>query len=277
MGRNMTVDNTFTAKRFLKCETIYVLYSTATNLPFVECDQTTFLDQIFAFTKPDTLQQYAKIFTKNHYGLKAFQFPNDKLQLLFDQMYAMGADTIQFVDEGAPIALNLSELAEQSEFPALGKGIPVTNPEFELTAAYFMQDARRRMERSNEDKRHLRDLEEEMAVNMVRSKFVVAFETSQVKGRWNPADRNQKVGIPYIKNKAGKVFYPVYSDFFEFRRFNSGNRNMKLSITAVDYDALPKLLHKPAEAFVFNPASVNLSLTPDQLAEMKRRYAPDAD
>lgn len=272
----MAVDNnSFMVKRFLKTETIYVLFSTATNLPFVECDQTTFLDQIFAFTKQDTLQQYAKIFTKEHYGLRALQFPNDKFQVLFDQMYAMGADTIQFVDEGAPVTLSLSDLAEESDYPALAEGIPTTNPEFQLTAAYFMQAARRKMERTDEDQRHLRELEEEMAVNMVRSKFIVAFETSRVKGRWNPADRNQKVGIPYIKNKAGKVFYPVYSDFFEFRRFNAGSRNLKLSITAVDYSALPKLLHKPAEAFVFDPASINLVLNPDQLAEMKRRYAPD--
>ena len=271
----MAVDNSFLAKRFLKTETIFVLYSTATNMPFVECDQTTFLDQIFAFTKGETLQQYAKIFTKVHYGLRALQFPNDKFQVLFDQMYAMGADTIQFVDEGAPVALNLADVAEESAYPDLPKDIPTTNPEFQLTAAYFMQDARRKMERTDEEQRHLRELEEEMAVNLVRSKLIVAFETSQVKGKWNPADKSQKVGVPYIRNKAGKVFYPVYSDFYEFRRFNSGSSNLKLSITAVDYDALPKLLHKPAESFVFNPASLNLLLNADQLAEMKRRYAPD--
>lgn len=272
----MAVDHSFLTKRFLKTETLFALYSTATNLPFVECDQTTFLDQIFVFTKQETLQQYAKIFTKEHYGLRALQFPNDKYQILFDQMYAMGADTIQFIDEGAPVALSLAEVGEQSDYPELPGDIPATNPELELTAAYFMQDARRRMERTDEDQKHLRELEEEMAVNLIRSKLIVAFETSQVQGKWNPSDTSQKVGVPYIKNKEGKVFYPVYTDFFEFRRFNSGNRNLKLSITAVDYDALPKLLHKPAEAFVINPASLNLILNPDQLAEMKRRYAPDA-
>ncbi|MGI6117152.1 MAG: SseB family protein [Bilifractor sp.] len=268
----MAIDMRFEAKRFLKFDQILALYSTATNLPFVECDDKTFCDQVYVFTKEETLQEYARIFRKDQYGLKAFAFPNDKFQMFFDQLYAMGVDTIQLVDEGAPVPVKLPDLAAQSKFPDLPDGLPKTNPEVQLTAAYFMQGARRHMEFSQDEKKHLRDLEEEMAVNLVRSSFIVAFDTSQVKGKWNPADKRQKVGIPYIKNKAGKVFFPVYSDFYEFRRFNSGNRNMKLSITAVDYDALPKIIRKPAEAFVFNPASINLSLTVEQLREMKRRY-----
>jgi hypothetical protein len=274
MENIMTVDTTFAAKRFLKTDTIFVLFSTATNLPFLECDQTTFLDQAYAFTDEDTMKQYASIFTKAHFGLRALLFPCDRYQLFFDQLYAMGADSIQFVEEGAPISIRLEELGQMTPPPELGKGIPALNTEFSLTSAYFMQDARRHMEREQEDMHRLRELEEEMAATMLRSRFILAFDTSRVKGKWDPMDKSQQVGVPQIKDKQGRIFQPIYSDIFEFRRFNAANGNeLQLSITAVDYDALPKLLHKPAEAFVINPAGVNLTLNPLQLEEMKKRYA----
>ena len=41
----MTVDNSFTMKKFQSMEIIYVTFSQITKLPYVECDPETFDDQ----------------------------------------------------------------------------------------------------------------------------------------------------------------------------------------------------------------------------------------
>ena len=43
----MTVDNSFLIKKFEKYESIYVLFSQMTKLPFVECDEETYDDQVY--------------------------------------------------------------------------------------------------------------------------------------------------------------------------------------------------------------------------------------
>ena len=42
----MTVDNSFTMKKFQSMEIIYVTFSQITKLPYVECDPETFDDQV---------------------------------------------------------------------------------------------------------------------------------------------------------------------------------------------------------------------------------------
>ena len=46
---------------------------------------------------------------------------------------------------------------------------------------------------------HLRELEEEMLVNLMRSKFILAIDISQVQGEFDPANPGPDVRIPYIK------------------------------------------------------------------------------
>ena len=41
----------------------------------------------------------------------------------------------------------------------------------------------------------------------------------------------------------------------------------------VSYDDLPKYLIKDAKGFVFNPAGFNLTLTREQMEQMKKNYA----
>ena len=47
----MTVDNSFTMKKFQSMEIIYVTFSQITKLPYVECDPETFDDQVYMFTE----------------------------------------------------------------------------------------------------------------------------------------------------------------------------------------------------------------------------------
>lgn len=58
----MSIDATV-MKCFHNLPQIHVLFSAATHMPFVTCDEETYNDQVWVFTDSDTLKKYAKKYT----------------------------------------------------------------------------------------------------------------------------------------------------------------------------------------------------------------------
>ena len=270
----MTVDNSFLIKKFQKFENIFVLFSQTTKLPFVECDEETFDDQVYVFTDETRVQDFARKYTNEKLLLAAAKIPNAQFKGFLTSLYAIGVNALMVQDEGAPVRVELEQLAPKPDLEAMkAEPVPKLNPELQLTALYFLQELRRPVERTPEEKKQLRALEEEMAVNLMKSRFIVAVDVTDVEGEWNPKDRNQKVKIPFVKNKEGNIFQPCYSDLGEFKKFNARNKNAKFRLMAVPYEDLPKYLIRDSKGYVFNPAGFNLTLTREQLEQMKKNYA----
>ena len=63
---------------------------------------------------------------------------------------------------------------------------------------------------------NLREMEEELIVNLKKSEFLVAMAT-------DPEDPT-KVNIPYLKNKQGDILQPAFTDVMEFDKFARGKK-----------------------------------------------------
>lgn len=108
--------------------------------------------------------------------------------------------------------------------------LPVLNPGVQLTVVYFLQELRKPNQRRDDAERmqHLRELEEEMLVNLMRSKFILAIDISQVQGEFDPANPGPDVRIPYIKTRTKKSSsrcFPILvnsRNSVRIRRQNSG-------------------------------------------------------
>ena len=270
----MAIDNSFLVKKFEKFENIYVLFSQMTKLPFVECDEETFDDQVYVFTDEARTQEFAKNYTREKILLAAGKIPNAQIKGFLTGLYAIGVNALIVQDEGAPVRIELEQLAPKPDMDELIEGkIPKFNPQLQLTAIYFLQELRRPIERDLESKKQLRALEEEMAANLMRSRFIVAVDVSENGGNWKPGAKNQKVKIPFVKNKNGDIFQPCYTDFGEFQKFNAKNKGARLRLSAVTYDDLPKFMAGQSKGFVVNPSGFNLTLTKEQLELMKKNYS----
>lgn len=267
------IDKSFMLKKIEKNESIYVLYSALTHCPFVECDPETFDDQVYIFTTKEMTQAFAHPYTLDKYLMQAVKVDKGMIMPFLRTLYLYGVNAVMYQEEGAPIRIQLSDLVEKPDIDALRNDkIPRANPELQLTALYFMQELTRPIEHNQEEKKHLHDLEEEMAHNLFRSRFIISFDVSEIEGKWDPTDKNQKVKVPLVKTKAGKTFQPIYTDFGEVQKFNQRNKGVKLELTPITYDRIPGFLVKESEGFVFNPAGFNLVLTGDQIRQMAERY-----
>ena len=118
-----------------------------------------------------------------------------------------------------------------------------------------MQELRRPVVK--EEHKNLRELEEELIVNLKKSQFLVAMEVDKE----NP----KKINVPYLKNKEGQILQPVFSDVMEYEKFARGK---KFRLAKIPFAKLPEILNTQAEAMVFNPLGFNLILNKEQFKKI---------
>ena len=74
-----------------------------------------------------------------------------------------------------------------------------------------MQELRRPVEKDQHG--NLRELEEELIVNLKKSEYLVAMNV-------DPEDP-KKINIPYLKNKKEEILQPVFTDVMELEKFTN--------------------------------------------------------
>ena len=237
-------------------EEVFVAYSQATKLPYVTCDDETFNDQARIFATEEEIKEYGKQLLEDKILLMGMKYEKKDFPRLYGTLYAIGVNSVIWIDGEEQIEIEIGKIAKQRDMSKIEPAKrPLLNPSLELSGIYFMQELRRPV--PQEEHKNLRALEEEVIVNLRKSDFLVAM---QRKG-----DEPDKINIPYLKNKEGKILQPVFSDVMEFEKFAKGK---KLRIAKVPFNKLPNILIEQAESLVINPMGFNLVLNRDQLKKI---------
>lgn len=266
-------ETSFLLKKFEMTTDLYILFSQATKLPYVECDEETFEDCVLMFADQNDVQRIAKTYTEKKILLAAGQVKGKSIKNFLANLYCLGINAIRYYEGENVIKEELSNLMPEPDFEALkNEKIPRLNPEMQLTAMYFIQELRRPIERTLEEKKHIKELEEEMAVNMMRSRWIVCADITDVTDDMSKEEASKKMKLPYVKTKDGSVFQPIFSDFTECQKFNQGNAGAKLRLLPIAYDEIKKYIIREAKGVCINPKGFNLFLTIEQLDKMKEQY-----
>ena len=158
-----------------------------------------------------------------------------------------------WVDGEDQVEVDLANIAKQADMSQIEPAKrPLLNPTLELSGIYFMQELRRPVEKDQHG--NLRELEEELIVNLRKSEYLIAMNV-------DPEDP-KKINIPYLKNKKEEILQPVFTDVMELEKFTRGQ---KLRIAKVPLAKLPELMIERATAYVINPLGFNLVLNKEQL------------
>lgn len=264
----MAVDKSFLIKKIQKRSNMIVAYCGFTGMPLVVCDPETFNDQVWIFETEALLQEFAKPYIEKKILLRGVQYKNAQFLQFFSSLFTMGVNELVFVNDGSTTKIELEELVRRPDYSKLKKEeVPVLNPELQLTGLYFMQEASRPV--PNEEKENLKDLEEELAANMVKGRYLVAIEMND--GPESDADKlkNKQYKLPILKAKNGDVLQPVFTDPVEFQKFAKGK---KLKAISVPYADLSKLLVKDAKGFMLNPAGYHILMPKELLVGLTKRF-----
>ena len=188
--------------------------------------------------------------------LMGMRYEKKDFPRLYGLLFAIGVNTVMWNDGDEQMEIDLEKIVRKPDLSNVEpQKRPLINPTLQLSGIYFIQELRRPVPK--EEHKNLRALEEEVIVNLRKSEFLIAM---QKKG-----DEPDKVNIPYLKDKEGKILQPVFSDVLEFEKFAKGKR---LRIAKVPFDKLPNVLIEQAEALVVNPMGFNLVLNRDQLKKI---------
>ena len=238
-------------------DAIFVAYSQATKLPYVICDEESFNDQVWVFATEEEIKEFGKKKLGEKILLMGMKYEKKDYPRFYGTLYAIGVNSVVWVDGENKAEVDLTSIARQADFSQLEpKKQPLFNSTLQLSGIYFMQELRRPIKKE-ERTANLREMEEELIVNLRKSEFLIAMATDP--------EEPKKVNIPYLKNKEGDILQPAFTDVMEFDKFARGK---KLRAAKVPFAKLPGLLIGQAKAFVINPMGFNLILDREQLGRI---------
>lgn len=269
----MAIDYTFMAKRIQNLEVAYVLFAVSTKQPFIECDPEDFDDQVYLFAEEEAAKEAAKAYGEKQMPLAVVKVGKKQMPMFFTSLPLLGVNMLVFHDGAGTSHVPVDQIVKLDPKVNEKKDIPFINASLQLTVIYFNQELRRPNQKKDDKERmkRLQELEEEMIANLVRSRFILAIDVTNVQGEFDPKKPNPGIQIPYVKTPNGDIFQPIFSDVWEFQKFQK-NPNAKLRMAAVPFKGLLPALVNQAKGFVLNPNGVNLILSREQLAAIAKRF-----
>ena len=96
-------------------EEIFVAYSQATKLPYVKCDEETFNDQAWIFSTEEGIKEFGKKMLEEKVLLMGMKFTKKDYPRLYGTFYAIGVNTVVWVDGEDKIEIDLPDVAKQAD------------------------------------------------------------------------------------------------------------------------------------------------------------------
>ena len=241
---------------------VFTVLSRATRLPFVICDPETFNYQVWIFEEKEMLEETVKPLTEKKNPVAAIRVDNQSFLSFYTVLYTLGVNSIVYYEKEKKTELELEEVVKKPDFSSLPEEKrPLLNPQLQLSGIYFMQELRRGVEM--EEKENLRELEEETAANLVKSRYLVAVNKPE------EGQDPKNVQVPYIKTQNGDIYQPIFSDAEEFRKFN---KEKKFTGMLVTFENLEKVIIPVAKGVAVNPQGFNLVLPKEKIGAMRQRF-----
>ena len=230
-----------------KAKELYVIMSKCTRLPFVNCNEDTMDDEVFVFLDEEAGKNYVTFLAEKDELVDLITIQQKQALGFFSSLYTLGVNCVHMDKSGKhEMALQLAEIVRRPEKDQLPEGKErIENPEFHLTAMYYMQKIRKNPKmQMNEE---LKELQEEMMIHFWEGDVLLVV---QEEGKQ----------IPLLRKGEGKPYQPIFSDVPEFQKFCSVNPKVKFRMLKVEAKKVPMILAKEAAGVVVNPFGVNLQL-----------------
>lgn len=275
-------------RKLLSHQEILTVNCAGTNMPLIECGEDTFADRVYVFDSEEMLKKFAASIADRKMPLKGVKYLQKDKAAFFTMLLTCNIDEILFMDPTGRHVIQVHDIIKKKDLSALPKEKrPVENPQLKLSGAYFAQEVCRNVPK---EEKQLGELEEELSANVVRATFLVPFtaqdltpdnqETieaqkdealTQEAQPEEPSQHGQpkQIQIPLIKTPQGDLFQPIFTDQFEFARYNKGGR---CNAMVVPFAKLKTLLAKKCKGYMINPNGFHLVITPQMLLGLEKRF-----
>lgn len=281
------------AKEIQNLTTAYALFSPLTNMPYVECEEENYNDQVLLFADKEEAQEAAEDLEEK--GIRTtvkelktleVQIPADpkkpdgeKKKMYLNQVRqhlgnlpVMGVNAIGYKPAKADmVSVELAAILPEG-YEKKMESNKLYQPNLQLTGLYLMQEARRKKEYVNME--HLKELDEEFSSNLVRSRLFIAVLPPEGFEK-NPQLNLKDCRMPYLKHQSGDHFFPLFTDVWEFQKYAQNHKDLRP--IQIPFKDITKFWVQDAKAYMLNPLGFSLPLAKDMVPKILSRFGMDAD
>lgn len=266
----------------------YTLYSPLTNMPYVECEEENYNDQVRLYQKREDAEAEGKALEEQGIRVTVRELktvevqipvradkPNGmKKRLYLNQVReylsilpGLGINAVCYKAQNMEgQSLELSGLLPEGFEKKLEES-GTYQPNLQLTGLYLMQEARRKKEYV--DMKNLQELDEEFSSNLVRSRLYLAVLPPMGQEKESKIDL-KKCQLPYLKHQNGDAFFPVFTDMVEYRKYAQKNQNLRP--IQIPFKDLPMFWVKDAKAYMLNPMGFSLPLSREMIPRILEKF-----
>lgn len=245
--------------RLRTADELFVVCSKTHHMPYVVCDEKTFDDQIYIFGREEDAKTMVAVNAEKKIPLEVKRLENKQLLSFYVNLYSMGVNAMIVAAAQFGMRVQLKNFVKEPDFSKMDeKKRPVSNPSLQLTGMYFVQELRRDIPK--EEKKNLKEMEEEIYANIASGKFMVLVKPHDEEGK--------TVEIPMMQIADGSKFEPVFTDIVELAKFKTEG----FKALVMDYNAIKKSLPQDATGIVINPHGIRLMIP---LRQIQPKATPD--
>lgn len=266
----------------------YALYSPLTNMPYVECEEKNYNDQVLLYEAQADAEAAVKAFEEKGIRLSVRELktlevqvpaqagqPNGpKKKMYLNQVRQhlsilpfLGVNAVGYKPAGDELrSVELTEILPEG-FEKKVDGNAFYQPNLQLTGIYLMQEARRKKEYV--DMKQLQALDEEFSSNLVKSRLFLAVLPPE--GHEKDQQLNLKsCKMPYLKHQNGDRYFPLFSDIWEFQKY--AQNNGKLRPIQVPFKDITKFWVQDAKAYMINPMGYSVPISKEMIPRILEKF-----
>ncbi len=250
-------------KKIPVAEQIYIIYSPATKMPYVFCEEGSFDDCVHVYLSEEEAKEECKKMVEEKHPVLPVKCEKKTVLNFFAELRYMGINAICFY-EGED-----RHLAQLEDIVTVQKLVEnqIENPALHLSMLYFMQEMRRPV--ASEEKKGMKELEEETSANLAKARFLVPSQTiTQGEGE----EAKEVKSFVFLKNDKEEVFLPLFTDLAEARKFGKGK---EFQLVATDVLGVIKVLNSGegnVTGVVVNSASSNVIINKLGVLAIQKRF-----
>lgn len=238
-------------------ELLWVSYMPFTNNYYLDFENGK--PTCYIFTEKKYYDEYQDYMMQQQIIVKPVENNEEQRMLMFGDLYRSGFEMIVINNGQTHLVISLFDIIDKPDFsdiPEINR--PIMNPTLVCAANHFFQGLN--------TKRVTRDMEANMFKEIYHAKYLMPLDASKMNMEKTNADNGECVvkeksmmQFPLITNSEDKSFYPFFTDWNEFRRFD---KEQKFSGNIVTFEDIKYFIDK-ADGISINPYGANITLTKD--------------
>jgi hypothetical protein len=240
-------------------ELLWVSYMPNTNNYYLDFENGK--PTCYIFTEKQYYDEYQDYMLQQQIFVKPAENYKEQRMLMFGDLYRSGFEMLVIDNGQTHLVMSLFDVIDRPDFsnvPQISR--PIMNPKLVCAANHFFQGL--------STKRVTRDMEANMFKEIYNAKYLMPLDASKMNMEKTNADNGECVikeksimQFPLITNAEDKSFYPFFTDWNEFRRYD---KEQKFSGNIMTFEDIKYFIDK-ADGITINPYGANIILTKDML------------